>query len=232
VATEAALWALNQSEKPFAGFFTGLLIVFEGGIAIAVFYGTTDAMLRLAPFSGVKMTLLLPLLLVFASDLRRRIHPESFTHIMKRPSLWGELCIVGCFAAAALILTIRSDNVSSVPGWEMSFRDMLEQVMWIRPRTKEFLVGYPCLVLYHAFVHRGWLPRYREILRIGACVAFASAVNTFCHFHTLLPISALRVVNGWILGLVVGFILLVLIILFVRAALRRGKMPHEQGAAG
>ncbi|GHV26636.1 hypothetical protein FACS1894167_00290 [Synergistales bacterium] len=232
VATEAALWALNRSERPFAGFFTGLLIVFEGGIAIAVFYGTTDAMLRLAPFSGVKLTLLLPLLLVFASDLRRRIHPESFTRIMRRPSLWGELCLVGCFAAAALILTVRSDNVSSVPGWEMSFRDLLERALWIRPRTKEFLVGYPCLVLYHSFVHRGWMPRYREILRIGACIAFTSAVNTFCHFHTLLPISALRVVNGWILGLVVGFILLVLIILFVRVMLRRGKMPNEQSAEG
>jgi hypothetical protein len=119
--------------------------------------------------------------------------------------------LVGALFAAAFVLTIRSDNVSSVPGWEVQFRDMLERVLWVRPRTKEFLVGYPCLVIYHALVRRGWAVRYREVFRVGASLAFASAVNTFCHFHTLLPLSLVRVVNGWWLGLVVGFVALVLI---------------------
>jgi hypothetical protein len=211
VATEATIWALDRYGKPFKGFIAGLLIVFAGGLSIAAFYGTTGAMLRLTPFSGVKLTLLLPQVLILANDLKQRVHPESLSEIMKRPSLWGELLLVGFLLAAAFILTIRSDNVSFVPGWEVRFRDMLERALWVRPRTKEFLVGYPCLVIYHAIVRRGWAIHYREVLRIGASLAFASAVNTFCHFHTLLPLTLVRVVNGWWLGLLVGFVALVLI---------------------
>jgi hypothetical protein len=42
-------------------------------------------------------------------------------------------------------------------------------------------------------------------------MAFASAVNSFCHFHTLLPLTVVRVANGWCLGIVVGFVVLVII---------------------
>ncbi|MDR1021446.1 MAG: DUF5693 family protein [Synergistaceae bacterium] len=210
-ATEATIWALDRYRKPFAGLIAGLLIVLAGGLSIAAFYGTAQAMLRLTPFSGVKLTLLLPPLLILANDLKQRVHPESLAQIMRRPSQWGEIFLVACLLAAAFILTLRSDNVSSVPGWEISFRDMLERALGVRPRTKEFLVGYPCLVVYHALVRRGWAARYREVFRVGASLAFASAINAFCHFHTLLPLTVTRVVNGWWLGLVVGFVAIVLI---------------------
>ncbi|MDR3321814.1 MAG: DUF5693 family protein, partial [Synergistaceae bacterium] len=211
VATEATIWALDRYSKPFAGLIAGLLIVFAGGFSIAAFYGTTAAMLRLVPFSGVKLTLLLPPVLILANDLKQRVHPESLKDIMARPSLWGELLLVAFLLAAAALLTIRSDNVAFVPGWEVHFRDALERALWVRPRTKEFLVGYPCLVIYHALVRRGWAAHYREVFRVGASLAFASAVNSFCHFHTLLPLSIVRVVNGWWLGLVVGFVAIVLL---------------------
>ena len=58
---------------------------------------------------------------------------------------------------------------------------------------------------------RGWFANYREVFRIGASMAFASAVNSFCHFHTLLPLTAVRMANGWILGIVVGITALVFI---------------------
>jgi hypothetical protein len=211
VATEATIWALDHYIKPFAGLLAGLLIVFAGGFSIAAFYGTTSAMLRLVPFSGVKLTLLLPPVLIFSNDLKQRIHPESFFEIAKRPSQWGELFLASFLIACAVLLTIRSDNAAFVPGWEIKFRDFLERLLWVRPRTKEFLVGYPCLVIYHALIRRGWAIHYREVFRIGASLAYASALNTFCHFHTLLPLTVVRVVNGWWLGLVVGFIALVLI---------------------
>lgn len=208
VAAEATIFALDRYRKPLRGLLAGLGIVVAGGLTIAAFYGTTVAMLRLSPFSGVKLTLLLPPLLVLAYDLKRRVHPESLAAIVQRPPLWGELFLLGILMLGALLLTVRSGNVSFVPGWEVRFRDMLERLLWVRPRTKEFLVGYPCLVLYYAFVRRDWAARYREVLRVGASLAFASAANTFCHFHTLLPLTVVRVVNGWWLGIVVGLLAL------------------------
>jgi hypothetical protein len=216
LATEATLLGLDRYEKPFAGLLAGLLVVVFGGLVIAAFYGTTNAMLRLVPFSGVKLTLLLPPLVILLYDLKRRIHPEPMLAVLNRPPLWGDLVLSGVLLLGAAILTIRSDNVSFVPGWEVRFRDLLERLLWVRPRTKEFLVGYPCLILYFAVKRRGWMVHYREAFRIGASLAYASAVNSFCHFHTLLPITIVRVVNGWWLGILVGFISLVVLVYIVQ----------------
>jgi hypothetical protein len=210
VAAEATLWALDAYERPIYGLLAGLLITVAGGAAIASFYGTTTAMLRLSPFSGVKLTLLLPPILVAANDLKLRIYPESPSDILRRPPLWGELILAGGVLCAAAVLTVRSGNVSFVPGWEVDFRDFLERIMWVRPRTKEFLVGYPCVIIYFALERRGRLERYREIFRLGASMAFSGAVNSFCHFHTPLILSAIRVANGWILGIAAGILTIVI----------------------
>jgi len=211
LATEATIWALDRYKKPFAGLIAGLLIVLSGGLCIAGYYGTTSAMLRLTPFSGVKMTLLLPPLLILAHDFKKRVHPESLPEVLKRPPIWGELLLVSILLGGALLMAVRSDNVAFVPGWEIRFREALERLLWVRPRTKEFMLGYPCVVLYYAFIRRGWAARWREVFRVGSSVAFASAVNTFCHFHTLLPLTVVRVVNGWWLGIAVGFVAVVII---------------------
>jgi hypothetical protein len=129
--------------------------------------------------------------------------------------------LAGCALGAAALLTLRSDNASFVPGWEARFRDILERLLWVRPRTKEFIIGYPCLIIYYVAERRGWLENYREVFRLGASVAFASAINSFCHFHTILILTAIRVVNGWILGIAVGFIALVMID-YVGRPFRRG----------
>jgi hypothetical protein len=206
IATEATLWGLDAYEKPAYGLLAGLLVTIAGGVAIASFYGSTTAMLRLTPFSGVKLTLLLPPVLIVANDLKLRIHPESLFDILRRPPLWGELALAGCALCAAAVLTVRSDNASFVPGWEIHFRDFLERLMWVRPRTKEFLVGYPCMIVYFVAEKRGLIENYREVFRLGASMAFAGAVNSFCHFHTILILSVIRVVNGWLLGIVIGFV--------------------------
>jgi hypothetical protein len=204
VATEAALTALESDKRPVSGAITGLFIIIAGGLSIASFYGTTSAALRLTPFSGVKLTLLLPPLLLLIHDFKRRIHPESIGEIVARPAMWGELFILGIMMLALLIMALRSDNVSNVPTWEVSFRDFIERILLVRPRTKEFLIGYPALVFYWYLVRMEWLPHYREAIRVAAMFAFCSAVNTFCHFHTLLYLSIIRILNGWWLGLLIG----------------------------
>lgn len=203
-ATEAALAAMSNHRKIAAGLVSGLFIVIACGLSIACYYGTTMAALRLAPFSGVKLTLLLPPLLILLHDFRRKIHPESISDIAVRPAVWGELILIGIIMLALLVTTLRSDNFSSVPAWETAFRDFMERTLMVRPRTKEFLVGYPALIVYCYLMRKGWATHYREALRIGASLAFASAINTFCHFHTMLTLSVVRVVNGWWIGILVG----------------------------
>ena len=212
VAAEAALTALEYYKKNFIfSSIAALFIVLTGGLAIASFYGTSEAALRLTPFSGVKLTLLLPPLMVLFHDLVRRVHPESIGEIIARPALWGELVLIGAVMLALLVMAVRSDNVSNVPVLEVAFRDFMERLLAVRPRTKEFLIGYPALVLYWYLVRWNYIPRCREAVRLAASLAFCSAVNTFCHFHTLLRLSVIRVLNGWWLGMAAGVVLAALL---------------------
>ena len=206
VATEAALCALESAHSRVRGAVLALLTVVAGGLSIASFYGTSDAALRLTPFSGVKLTLLLPLILIFAHDMKRRVHPEGFLEVMRRSPLWTELALLGVVMLGALVMALRSGNVSNVPGWEVAFRDFVENMLIVRPRTKEFMIGYPALVIYWFTVRKGLIPYYREVLRLAAALAFCSAVNTFCHFHTPLYLSVIRTLNGWWLGLLIGVV--------------------------
>ncbi|MGI6442329.1 MAG: hypothetical protein GXZ13_04720 [Synergistaceae bacterium] len=226
IATEAAIFSLGSDKKPFVGAILGLFVLFAGGLSIAAFYGTVSAVLRLTPFSGVKLTLLLPPLLLILHDFKLRIHPESFTEILKRPALWGELVLIGVMMIGLFIVALRSDNVSSVPAIEVTFRSFIEKIFLVRPRTKEFMLGYPALVVYWFLVRNNLMTGYREALRIGASLAFCSAINTFCHFHTFLIISFVRVVNGWWLGLSIGA-LLVFILKYIALPLLRKLKEHS-----
>lgn len=223
VAAEAALCALENARSRARGAVLSLLTVIAGGLSIASFYGTSAAALRLTPFSGVKLTLLLPLILIFAHDMKRRVHPEGFVEVMRRSPLWTELALLGVVLLGALVMALRSGNVSNVPEWEVAFRDFIENMLVVRPRTKEFIIGYPALVLYWFTVRKGLIPYYREALRLAAALAFCSAVNTFCHFHTPLYLSVIRTLNGWWLGLLIGV---------VCAAALGLVMPRLKRAAG
>lgn len=228
-AAEAALWALDRYERPSDGLIMGLLIVMGCGLIIAAFYGTTDAMLRLAPFSGVTLTVVLPPLLVLANDVRQGVHPGSVLSLIKRPPLWGELLLLGCFLAAGLVVVIRSGNSGYVSDWEMNIRETLERVLWVRPRTKEFLIGYPCLIIYYSLARGGRAANFREVFRIGASLAYSSAINTFCHFHTLLPLTVIRVVNGWWLGILLGFVMLVVVYYIADPLIKKGSARAASG---
>lgn len=221
IAAEGALSALESSKRPWFGALAGLLIVMAGGLAIASFYGNVQGALRLTPFSGVKLTLLLPPVLLLIHDFKRRIHPESLSEIAARPALWVELFLMGLLLVALVVMALRSDNVSNVPAYEIAFRDFMERLLIVRPRTKEFLIGYPALVLYWYFVRNGFAAKYRELLRITAVLAFCSAVNTFCHFHTLIYLGVLRTLNGWWLGLLIGALIVAFIHYAALPAIRK-----------
>ena len=62
-------------------------------------------------------------------------------------------------------------------------------------------------MLWYAVRRADLSPRYREVLRLCAVFAFASALNSFCHFHTPLYFTLWRVGNGFLGGLLVGGLL-------------------------
>ncbi|RRD63552.1 DUF5693 family protein [Fretibacterium sp. OH1220_COT-178] len=224
IVTEASLAAMDFGRWRLSWWLSasvGFVLAVVGGLALAAFFSDPLYMLRLRTFSGVKLTLLLPPLLVLLHDLRNRVHPESLNALLSRPPLWGELLLGAVLLGALGIMLFRSDNVQFIPGFEAKVRVALERWLIARPRSKEVFLGYPSLILLAFAVRNGLWTRYREVLRIGVVLGFSSVVNSFCHFHTPIAFILLREFNGLWLGLLLG-VALVLAVHWILMPLGRG----------
>ena len=127
--------------------------------------------------------------------------------------LWSQPLVVGGFVVFVVSLVVlgmllaRSGNdpgvgVSTV---ELQFRAILEKLMGVRPRTKEFMIGHPALLLGIALMSMRRVRWGLPLLILGA-IGQVSIVNTFCHLHTPLYVSFFRVFNGLWTGFVVALV--------------------------
>ena len=218
IAVEASLLAMDEARN--RRIIPAFVFVVTGGLALASFFSVTDFMLRLRTFSGVKLTLMLPPVLVLLHDLKNRVHPESLIEFLSRPPLWGEIMLYGALLGAIGFAVLRSDNVSDISQLETNMRESLEHLLIARPRTREVLVGYPSLLLWGFLVRNGYFARYREIFRVGTVLGFSSVINSFCHFHTPMMLILLREFNGLWTGLLIGLVIVCVIKFIVIPILR------------
>jgi hypothetical protein len=107
--------------------------------------------------------------------------------------------------AAGALMLVRSGNDSEISPSpiELALRHGLESALSVRPRFKEFLIGFPFMMLLPALLpaHRraiGWL------LALGIGVGVGDVIDTFSHLHTPIEISILRIINGLVVGAIVG----------------------------
>ncbi|MBQ9433140.1 MAG: hypothetical protein IJU26_02885 [Synergistaceae bacterium] len=209
IAVEASLLAMDTTRKHQVLLGFGFAVC--ASLAMASFFSVSGYMLRLSTFSGVRLTLVLPPVLVVLHDLKRRVHPESVIEFLNRPPLWGELIMIMILLGGVGLMVFRSGNVAYTPPFEEKIRLALEHLLVARPRTKEVFVGYPCLLLLCYLVKNGMLKQYREVLRIGVAAGFSSVVNSFCHFHTPLTLILLREFHGLWTGILVGLVVVGLV---------------------
>lgn len=200
------------------GVFAGVtLFSLAGGLHVVALLASLPFMVKANQFAGIKLAHLLPVLAVgwayaldtvnatsFA-DARQRIR-ERWQRIVSYPVTVG--LAVAVFVALILLalVLVRTGNEPGVgvSDLEMKMRVMLERYLLARPRTKEFLVGHPALVLALAMSAAGigravWIP----LLLVGV-IGQASVVNTLCHIHTPLALSLPRILLGWLLGAIIG----------------------------
>ncbi|MCU0641641.1 MAG: DUF5693 family protein [Candidatus Margulisbacteria bacterium] len=163
-------------------------------------------------FPAVKLALTVPLLIVAAYFLRDRLR----TFLSVRVSLLT-LGLGLCGLGAVALLVARSGNfIIPVPGVEKYLRNWLEIVMFVRPRTKEFLIGYPALMVAALCYWRGNRTWLWLAATVGA-VASTSVFNTFSHIHTPLLISLVRTLNALCLGAVVGALVALIAARYIKA---------------
>lgn len=191
-----------------------------GGLVTAGMLVDATYMIHADQFSGVKVAQFLPIFVVGALLARQVIDLKA---AMKSPIYWGTalLSIVGLVALLFMMGRSGNDNPASVSGLELKFRAILDQVLYTRPRTKEFLIGHPALIvglgLLTASLKNPKLKGVAAVLLIVGMVGQTSIVNTMCHLHTPLDVSLSRIVIGVIVGGIIGAIVWVV----VRSALVR-----------
>ncbi|MCE5315310.1 MAG: DUF5693 family protein [Armatimonadota bacterium] len=200
-------------------FAVAVITVAAGGMLIVGLLSARDFMLRVDQFAGVKLAHLLPVLVVAILYGCRvawtkgtwQAQKEKFLGTLKEiaanPMLIWQVALMAVMLVLVGIMVTRSGNDSGVgvSSIELKFRAILDKVLYVRPRTKEFLIGYPALIVGIAFALKGRRSVAAPLVVIGS-IGLISALNTFCHIHTPIALSLIRVANGAIVGGLIGLI--------------------------
>jgi hypothetical protein len=202
------------------------VVSLTGGLVAAGMLIGLPYMIQAQQFTGVKLAHFGPLALIGVYLFWRL---GSLRSSVNGPVIWKDLLIGFLVLFAILFMSARTgnENPAAVSSWELRFRSILDAVMWVRPRTKEFLIGHPALIvgigMLIAYRNRvfPWLNRAGWItlaLVLGA-IGQTSIVNTLVHLHTPLTIGLARILIGFILGGIIGGLLW--------AVVRRSAKPEE-----
>jgi len=178
------------------------LFAFIGGLFIQVLLFDTRYINGALIFRGVKIALVFPIVLIAIRYLENRY----FIRYLSPKKL--DILILVLLGIAAVLYVTRSGNHPLIPPFtfERRLRDWLDRTLFVRPRFKEILIGYPLLWL--GLRNKiTWLKRYTPLILLFSSVGPISTMNTFCHIQTPILFSILRSLYGVGLGLIIGIIL-------------------------
>ncbi|TYR76003.1 hypothetical protein FZC79_07570 [Rossellomorea vietnamensis] len=198
----------------------------------------SEFILGLEMFRAVILVYIIPIAVITLYILVKVIKDSKlpkeikFSISLDKPVLYGHLLFFVIFIGILVIVALvgdyyldRSGNSGTASTLEISIRQKLEELLFVRPRTKEFLIGFPLYILGLYLI--GAKKTWGIILLIPGTIGFLSIMNTFNHFHIPLYISTLRTVYSIILGYLIGLFLIYLykkrkpILRFILSLLKR-----------
>lgn len=188
---------------------TGVALI--GALVVVGVLSSPLTMEEIERFRGVRLILALPPLIALVLYLfdRRFGAANRPRDVFLSPVLTYQLLAGIAIVALGGLMLVRSGNDSDVAptNFELALRHALTHVLSVRPRFKEFVIGFPCMMVLPALlpIHRrviGWL------LALGIGVGIGDVIDTFSHLHTPIEISVLRVAIGLIIGAIIGAIVI------------------------
>lgn len=228
------------SERRFSHAFLRMLLTMIlatvlsllGGLFIAGMFAETRFLVKVTQFTGVKATLIIPLvlfaLLVLADGMARA--GETYTDylarckarlrsILQQPIYvwWVAIAVVALAIFYVIIARSGNDSAVTVTSGEIQLRGFLERILNARPRSKEFAFGHPLFLASLFLANRG----YRNVallVMLGGIFGQMDIVNTYCHEHTPVLLSLMRTFNGWWLGAIIGLVVIVVLGIVIKGA--------------
>ncbi len=199
-----------------------ILISLAGAVSEVAFYAESKYLLELGIFRGVKVSQMIPILIVFLLGLfyfaKIILNKEEMSNLEITKGIlnlnvkvWHALA-AGVVLLGMLILLLRSGNSSTRPSdIELLMRNLLENSLPARPRTKAFIIGYPSVIMLYYFASQKRLKIVYPLFAIFIAVGQANILNTFSHFRTPLYMSFMRVFFEFALASALTVVYIVLI---------------------
>lgn len=234
------LFKFVASERKYGAFgavamFFGF--VFFGSFVISAMLGDFEFFVGEKWVFGVKLTLTVPFLTtaynynaVFlkiksVKELREKIKEET-----KKIPLYALIIAGVVFVFAIAYFLIRTGKSSLILPAEDMMRKKLTDIFAVRPRTKEFLIGYPLfsLFLYFSFYRKNKKGRF--LCGIFQTLLFTSVLNTFSHAFTRYFTSLRRFFNGLFLGIIVSGVIIgiVELVIFAKKKIENSQNKTEK----
>ena len=193
------------------------LISLMAGILINGYLNGVSYFMSVDRFRGVKFAVIVPLLLISIYYFIRPNRLNSLHFVMKRFAnrnlTFLFLIVFTGLLLGAVVYILRTGNYGFLifGKVETNFRYLLEQLFLVRPRTKEFLIGYPALIIGLYFFNSKKFLTWKYMFVTVSIIAYVSLINTFCHFHSPLLITFYRALIGLFLGVMIGLLVIVII---------------------
>lgn len=217
----ATLWRIMLDG--LTGISQTFVLSMVGGIYLAAILADIRFLLEMEIFRGVKLTFMLPPLLISIVYLTRfNLFPgvdandsrhlwQKLLHVLDYPAYIKTLLGFGVAAAIAYVFVGRSGHSAGlpVPEIEIKLRRFLEVTLYARPREKEFLIGHPAFFIAVMALYQNWPRMFHFAFVLAATIGQGSLVQTFAHFRTPVEMSFMRGVDGLLLGAALGLLAVV-----------------------
>lgn len=204
----------------FALLVTGVLSM-TGAAYLSGALSDVSYFLEFEIFRGIKLTFVLPPILVAVAFLQRfnvvdevRKNVPAATQIkelLDRPVTVKTFLVLLIVLGGLVVLVLRSGHTSGMPvsGVEIKIRAMLEQLFYARPRSKEIFFGHPAFMLAFAAFLKKFPKMICFVLVLAATIGQGSMVETFAHMRTPILMSFMRGLDGLIPGALIGAVLII-----------------------
>jgi hypothetical protein len=122
------------------------LVSLTGGLAVAGMLNALPFFVRGDQFIGVKAAHFLPIAVIGLYFFYRLMPARQ---ALASPITWMQAALGFIILAALMLMLTRTgnENPAAVSGLELRIRDLMDAILFVRPRTKEFLIGHPALIV-------------------------------------------------------------------------------------
>ncbi|MFC1483240.1 DUF5693 family protein [Candidatus Margulisiibacteriota bacterium] len=204
---------INKNDKNnISDVIKDIAIIFSftiiGGLAIAALFSDRTFLIKINQFRGIKIAFIIPFIL-YSADVIYKYKKELTKDILSKittPVRYHHAIFLGLIGFGFLVYIARSANflLGTFPG-EDALRQLLSDIFYVRPRTKEIFFGYPFMVIA-LYYFSNMKKTTRWFITLLILVAPITVINSFCHFHTPLVVTIMRSIVGLIFGTSIGFV--------------------------